>query len=189
MKKSIDQSARFAPLVVLVTLATVFLVLTLVAPVASQVREIEAGADSVPGFVEVIREATAPYADIEVARADGWAVAITDCKETEAGGMGYHFGRPALLEDGGQLDPMTPETLMYEPQADGSMELVGVEYILPAADWHGEGTPVFLDQDMVWNEAFGIWTLHVWTARENPEGVFTAWNPTVSCAWAGTEQR
>ena len=32
------------------------------------------------------------------------------------------------------------------------------------------------------NEAFQLWVLHVWLYRENPSGMFSDWNPTVSCA-------
>jgi len=31
------------------------------------------------------------------------------------------------------------------------------------------------------NEEFGVWALHVWLYRENPTGIFSEWNPRVSC--------
>ena len=30
----------------------------------------------------------------------------------------------------------------------------------------------------------GVWGLHAWVGRHNPEGMFTAWNPLVSCEFA-----
>jgi hypothetical protein len=37
--------------------------------------------------------------------------------------MGYHFGNADLIDGTPDLD--NPEAFMYEPQADGSMKLVG----------------------------------------------------------------
>jgi hypothetical protein len=31
------------------------------------------------------------------------------------------------------------------------------------------------------NEAFGLWTLHVWLFKHNPNGLFADWNPLVRC--------
>jgi len=28
---------------------------------------------------------------------------------------------------------------------------------------------------------FGLWGLHAWVWKENPSGMFTAWNLTVNC--------
>ena len=40
--------------------------------------------------------------------------------------MGIHYINPALFGPGN--DPLQPEILLYLPRADGSLELVGVEY-------------------------------------------------------------
>jgi len=138
--------------------------------------------------VEVVRKATAAYRDIEVARADGWSAQLTGCMESMAGGMGYHFGNEKLIADGGQLDPTLPEALLYEPKADGTLELVAVEYLIPFGDWDGQESPVFMDHDMIPNHEFGVWTLHLWL-KGNPHGSYEGWNPRVSCAYATTEGR
>lgn len=49
--------------------------------------------------------------------------------DSTAGGMGFHYGNTDLIDGNVQVDQ--PELLLYEPQADGSLELVAVEYITP----------------------------------------------------------
>jgi hypothetical protein len=73
---------------------------------------------------------------------------------------------------------------MYEPQKNGRMRLVGVEYVVPFAAWIDPQPPVLHGQEFHPNETFGLWTLHVWMFKHNPDGMFADWNPTVTCAWA-----
>lgn len=184
----IERILRVSPALALATLAATSTVVVITESAhAADASEIEEISDSSDRSIEMIRRATRRFSDIEVARTEGWNLEITQCMESEEGGMGYHFGRQALLEDHGALDPMTPEALLYVPQRDGTMEFVAIEYILPFADWQGAEAPVFMDQEMVPNEEFGVWTLHLWF-RDNPNGRFAGWNPEVSCAWAATER-
>ncbi len=135
--------------------------------------------------IEAVRRATARFRDLETAQAEGWSLALTGCMESTEGAMGYHLGNEKLIGDGGQLDPTTPEALLYEPQVDGSMRFVAVEYLVPFTDWKGDQPPVFLDHEMIPNQEFGVWTLHLWLVP-NPQGTFVGWNPRVTCAHAST---
>ena len=47
--------------------------------------------------------------------------------------MGLHFVNGALVGDG-EVDAMHPEILLYEPLPNGDMRLVGVEFVVLAAD-------------------------------------------------------
>ena len=71
---------------------------------------------------------------------------------------------------------------MYEPQRDGTMRLVGVDYVIPFAQWTAATAPTLLGVPMMRNEPLGVWALHIWAWRENPRGLYAMWNPTVSCA-------
>lgn len=100
-----------------------------------------------------IREATERYKDIEVARDDGYIRDPDDhCVTAKAegfppqlGAMGVHYLRPDLLGiaetesrvagDGTHTDFTPPGVLVYEPQADGSLELVAVENLVFAEAW------------------------------------------------------
>lgn len=135
-----------------------------------------------------LRAATAPYHDFDKATAAGsglWEVALTLCMESPDGGMGYHFAR---MENFGVHDPARPQALIYEPQKDGSMRLVAVEYIFPdGGDPNAPDTPPppsMFDQPFHYVGApFDVWALHAWVWRHNPSGIFADWNPEVSCQY------
>jgi hypothetical protein len=129
-----------------------------------------------------LRELTAPFRDFDRAKAAGWSTPITPCLASPSGAMGIHYGNVAFID--GNVNLLEPELLMYEPEADGRLRFVGVEYIVPLAAWTGATPPMLLGQEFQVNATFGVWALHVWLGRENPSGIFTNWNPKVSCAAA-----
>jgi hypothetical protein len=164
-----------------------------------------------------IKEASAKYEDINVALAEGFfpdpsGMCVTADMvglPAEQGAMGVHYAHPGRLGltegsepvDGtdGVLDWTQPEVLVYEPQADGSMKLAAVEFLVFKAPWEAAGnaappsffgTPFFSmanDPATPADEAHGFtphYELHMWLPRENPNGVFAEFNPAVSCQHA-----
>jgi hypothetical protein len=133
---------------------------------------------------ERVKAATARYRDLEVAKAEGYDVQFpAGCAALPGvGAQGYHWINQSLVD--GRIELLRPELVMYEPQADGSMALVGVDYIVPFTEWKGKQPPVLLGREFMRLEALGVWALHIWTERANPAGLFAAWNPDVSCAHA-----
>ena len=130
-------------------------------------------------LAEKVREMNARFTDVEAATAEGYAP-IPCVSGVEGGAMGIHFVNGALIEDG-EIDLGKPEAVMYEPQADGTMELVAVEYITTKG-------PANLDGHLfAFNGApnrYGLpafYELHVWAWRDNPTGTFADMNPEVSC--------
>lgn len=104
------------------------------------------------------------------------------CMESPEGGMGFHYVNTGLLD--ADLDVRTPEALMYEPGPNGQRRLVGLEYVVPASEWTSPNPPRLFGRDLVLN-GFGLWALHVWIWKHNPDtenGIFADWNPNVSCA-------
>jgi hypothetical protein len=130
--------------------------------------------------LDALRRVTEAYSDFARAQADGYTERLTDCMSDPSGGMGYHYGKAAFIDGTARL--LEPEVLMYEPQADGSLRLVGIEYIVPLAA--AANPPSLFGLTFHRNDAFQLWVLHVWLYRDNPSGMFTDWNPTVSCAAA-----
>jgi len=127
-----------------------------------------------------LKSSTSRYHDFEAAQADGYTVKVTGCMEDAArGGMGYHYAKGELID--GQVIEARPEVLLYEPQGKGKPRLVGVEFIIPFTAWAGAEPPTLYGQAFARNETFQVWALHVWTWRDNRNGVFTDWNPAVSC--------
>lgn len=130
-----------------------------------------------------LRRATASFHRIETAAAAGYTEQITPCWEhVSQGAMGYHIGRPELID--GTVSLLEPELLIYEPQREGGMKLVGMEYIVPIDAWTGDSPPMLLGQTMHRHSALPIYKLHIWLWQRNPRGVFADWNPAVSCAHA-----
>ena len=135
-----------------------------------------------PTAVQELRAALAPYTSLTLARNAGYSVALTDCMSNgDLGAMGIHFGNPDLID--GTLDATQPEILIYEPGASGEMSFVGVEFVVPFAIVARNATaPTLFGQQFMPNDVFGLWTLHVWTQRANPSGLFFPWNPRVHCS-------
>lgn len=133
-----------------------------------------------------LHRVTATFHDFETARTAGWSAQITACMTDPAGagGMGYHYGNPNLIDGSVRADE--PELLLYEPERNGRMRLVAVEYIVPLTAWTSPQPPRLFGQDFHVNAAFGIWALHAWVWENNPSGLFADWNPRVTCDNAAT---
>ena len=130
--------------------------------------------------LSLLRSATQGFTAVTAALAAGYTVQITGCMADPAlGGMGFHIGNPDRINATVELEK--PEVLLYEPQADGTRVLVAVEYIVPFTAWTASAPPQLMGQTFRRNEEFEVWALHVWLYRENPTGIFSDWNPRVSC--------
>ena len=166
--------------------------------------------------LDEVRRATDRFRDVNAALAEGY---IRDpfnmCETAEMmgrpaalGAMGIHFFRPDLLGitappsprvtgSGMHTDFRRPSILIYEPQANGSLELVAVENLVFADAWRAAGhaeRPSFHgvpydamadDPETALDEAHMFephFDRHAWIYRENPNGVFAPLNPKVTCA-------
>jgi hypothetical protein len=184
-------------------------------PAGAADRPAETPGPGEPTLAEV-RRATERFRDVNVALAEGYVRDPGDVCETAEmmgrpaaqGAMGVHYFRPDLLGItappsprvdgvGTHTDFHSPGILIYEPQADGSMELVAVENLVFAQAWHAtgqSGPPTFhgvvydtmrddprtpQDEAHMFSPHFDR---HVWLYRDNPNGVFTPFNPAVTCA-------
>lgn len=137
----------------------------------------------VDAMIEEVRAATQSYSNIETAKAAGWSVAMSPCVEhPPEGGMGYHYGRMEFVD--GRINHIEPQILLYEPLQGGGLGFVGVEYIIPFDILPADADPPELfGEHYHANHQLGIWALHVWTEKENPNGMFYDWNPNVSCEY------
>ena len=134
-----------------------------------------------------LRRVTAKFRNLESAKAAGWSTEITGCmSDPKAGGMGYHYGNPKLIDGSVRADE--PELLLYAPEKDGGMRLTAVEYIVPLGAWTASKPPRLFNHDFAVNSTFGVWALHAWAWENNPSGMFADWNPHVSCDNAPTSR-
>jgi hypothetical protein len=167
--------------------------------------------------LEEVRAIAEKYRDVNIAKAEGYT---TDNKCVTAemlghpaamGAMGLHYVRRDLLGlppkpsppgsgrvsgTGTHGDFRNPAMLVYEPQPDGSLQLVAVENLVFAAAWHGqsERPPTFhgrtwsllkddprtkLDEAHGWEPHY---EQHLWVFRDNPNGAYSPFNPAVTCS-------
>ncbi len=83
-------------------------------------------------LVRTLRQAIAPYADLDSARAAGYRirpkVAAMLPRKTIV-----HMGNPRLRPDSGAVfDPAHPQALLYRRDAAGTLRLAGAMYVAPA---------------------------------------------------------
>lgn len=134
--------------------------------------------------VATLQRVTARYHDLNVALQDTF-VLLHEC-ETRPGegpvGMVYvNFNR--LLD--GVIDPSSPDALVYEPAGpSGRPSLVAAEFAMPYALWTDTEPPKFLGAEFQREDEFGVYGLHVWIWRNNPNGLFEEANPRISCGEA-----
>lgn len=161
--------------------------------VVKNIITILAGIAVIVGVVAVIMVETAPDLDqvrneiiplqtTAGAEAAGYQnMDVESCISSPEGAMGYHYVNFNLLDL--ELDPSSPEILVFVPGDKGELRLGAVEYAVPIDLWD-EGSvvpPRILGQPLHANEELGLYVLHAWIYVENPSGVFADWNPEVSC--------
>jgi hypothetical protein len=59
---------------------------------------------------------------------------------------------------------------------------VGAEFAIPYAAWPKNEPPVFLGRAFQPEDEFGVFALHAWIWRPNPNGMFAEAHPGISCA-------
>jgi len=166
--------------------------------------------------LDEVRSIADKYRDVNVAKAEGYT---TDNKCVTAemlgqpaalGAMGLHYVRRDMLGlppkppppgsgrvrgTGTHTDFRQPAMLVYEPQPDGSLQLVAVENLVFADAWHekskapptfhGRTYPLLKDDPTTTvDEAHGWephYEQHLWVFRDNPNGAYAPFSPAVTC--------
>ena len=88
---------------------------------------------------------TEKYKDVDLARADGYRQVMGALY-----GTGAHFVNQQYLDEGG-FDLSHPEVLLYDHADDGSLELVGVAYMLPRQS-DDESPPTYFGPLAEWHD-------------------------------------
>ena len=108
----------------------------------------------------------------------------------------WRYSTNQVSGEPGPIHFLEPAVVIYEPQSDGSLELVAVENLVFREAWEAAGhtsPPSFqgvqynLMEDLPDTEVDEAHMfephhdLHVWLYRDNPNGVFEPFNPAVTC--------
>jgi hypothetical protein len=125
-------------------------------------------------LVRVLRHVTDNYRWLENAEADGYKK-ITECIDKPGvGAMGFHYAKQELIDD--KTQARKPEVLVYMPNEYGRYKLVAVEFISTAA--HRPSIAGLKFEDGPFPNSFA---LHAWVWKDNPDGMFAAFNPDHKC--------
>jgi|SRR5450432_1727054 len=139
-------------------------------------------------LVQVVRDATERFKDVSVAEKEGYALQFGCVSGPDSGAMGLHYVNGALV-NAGVIDPTHPQIVIYEAQPNGHPKLIGADFLVLADAWDkkNQGPPEMMGQLFHYWESpnrFGLpafYTLHVWAWKQNPNGAFVNWHPSVSC--------
>lgn len=125
-------------------------------------------------LVKTLRDVTDEYRWLDEAIEDGYRK-VTECVEKKGvGAMGFHYAKKSLID--AKTDARKPEVLVYMPNKNGRYKLVAVEF-LSTAKKRPELAGVKFE-----NGPFpGTFALHAWVWKENPDGMFAAYNPAHRC--------
>ncbi len=152
-------------------------------------------------LVQTVRNATQRFQNVANAAPD-YGPALGCVSGPDHGAMGIHYvngnlvSGETLLGNSQQLDPTKPQALIYEPQPNGELKLVGVEFIILASALPAGAAPQveghlmhYIDGPTVPRpqatpNRYGLpafYELHVWAWKDNPQGPFVDWNNHVTC--------
>ena len=124
------------------------------------------------------KKATAKYHNFQTALDEGF-VQLSPCVAVPGlGAMGFHYGNFGRILNP-NVDATEPEVLLYIPDEDGEMRLVGLEYVVPAP--LTPSAPALFGQTYQFSPERNSYELHVWAWRNNPSGTFAPFNPKLSC--------
>jgi len=141
-------------------------------------------------LVQAVREATEQFKDVEAAEQAEYHLLFGCVSGPDYGAMGLHYVNAGLVFDGGELNPMQPEIILYEALPNGRLRITGADYLVVAKDWddkHPGDPPQLMGQLFHRFEApnrFGLpdfYTLHVWAWKDSPTGTFSNWHSNISC--------
>jgi hypothetical protein len=173
-----------------------------------------AASSDLAAAVEAVRQATERFADVNVALAEGYVpdpnghcvTAEAEGFPPELGGMGIHYLHPRLLGlttsdprvdgTGTHTNFDNPAILLYEPQLDGALMLVGAENLVFKKAWDEAGNtepPSFAgrawdymadDPATEADEAHGFephYDQHVYFRGDDAEAAVQPFHPMVNC--------
>lgn len=147
------------------------------------------GASARQDILATVYSVNARFHSVAQATKAGYVPFYVCAEKPGVGTMGQHYVNFDLVGDPA-IDPLRPEALVYEPQPDGSLKLVAIEWVRVGPE---EATPPrVLGQDLLYQMApnrYGIepgfYERHYWLYRTNPDGAFKDWNTNVSCHGTG----
>jgi hypothetical protein len=125
-------------------------------------------------LVHTLRDVTEEYRSLDEAMEDGYKKASECVDKPGVGAMGFHYAKNSWID--GKTDARKPEVLVYMPNKHGQYKLVAVEFLSTA-----KKRPEIAGLKFENGPFPGTFALHAWVWRDNPDGMFAAYNPDLKC--------
>ncbi|MBT2519835.1 hypothetical protein [Arthrobacter sp. ISL-28] len=125
-------------------------------------------------LVKTLRDVTDEYRWLDEAIEDGYKKASECVEKKGVGAMGFHYAKNSLID--AKTDARKPEVLVYMPNKQGRYKLVAVEFLSTA-----KKRPEIAGLKFENGPFPGTFALHAWVWKENPDGMFAAYNPAHRC--------
>jgi hypothetical protein len=147
-----------------------------------------------------------PYRSVSYAKSHGYVQGSGCEAHPTLGTMGFHYVNPRLLGltapvnrrvngTGTYTGTEPPAILLYAPDGQGGLQLVGIELLVFAAAWDATNKtpPKYRGREYNYmadnpntpqDEAHGFmphYDLHIWLFAHNQSGLYAQWNPSISC--------
>src|SRR5687768_11680326 len=106
--------------------------------------------------LDAVRAATARFQSVDAALQARYE-SFMDCFDNPGvGAMGYHYVNGGLMDL--TVEALAPEAMVYEADANGQLQFVAVEYIVPAKEWDAQNRelPTLFGQRFHLNETLGV---------------------------------
>lgn len=168
-------------LTILITLVTALTVLGLGVAISASAQS---------DVLKKVHTVTARFQSLRQAVRAGYVPFYVCAEQPGVGTMGQHYVNFDLVGDPA-IDPLHPEALVYEPQANGKYRLVALEWVRvgpvtnPAPSVLGVPMIHVGSGNRYGIEPDGFYERHYWLYKANPLGRFADWNPRVSCRGTG----
>jgi len=82
-------------------------------------------------LIKIVRESTERFRDVAEAEREGYALSFGCVSGPDQGAMGLHYINMDLVGTG-IIDAHRPQIILYEPTADGRLELTGADFLVDA---------------------------------------------------------
>src|SRR5215475_7486432 len=105
------------------------------APNTQQPEQTQDQQGSASAFIKIVRESTERFKDVSVAEREGYVLQFGCVSGSDSGAMGLHYVNGALVASG-VIDATRPQIVIYEPTGDGSLKLIGADYLVLADMWN-----------------------------------------------------
>lgn len=141
-------------------------------------------------ILKTVHNVTARFQSLSQAEKAGYVPFYVCAEQPGVGTMGQHYVNFELVADA-TIDPLKPEALVYEPQANGGYKLVALEWVRVGPVTNPAPTVLGVEMLHVGSgnrygiEPDGFYERHYWLYERNPNGAFADWNPNVTCRGTG----